>query len=270
MSSTSMLRRQLVRAVPESRRIKGLGGARGRGWLQARKLVAPLLQRPVTLTTADGLRLRVGTDPVDEKIAQHVLGPRRRDYFPALPRPLPPNPCILDVGAHHGLFAVAALHQYPGSRIICVEPGRDALSPLRANLAINGYGDRARIVNAALAPTGGVGSLQHTSDGSWGYSLYEDAADATGSERVRLETLAEILGDDRPDLVKSNAEGAEFALIEQLAQSDIRPQLMVVMVHPQFGDLAQLFEIAATMGYDVEHVGLEHRPALHMWLRDAR
>jgi NAD-dependent deacetylase len=80
-------------------------------------------------------------------------------------------------------------------------------------------GARIVIVNAALAPTRGEGSLQHTSDGSWGYSLYEDAADATGSERVRLETLAEILGDDRPDVVKSNAEGAEFALIEQLAQS---------------------------------------------------
>src|SRR5262245_61530197 len=130
MSAVQSLRRRIVRAVPESRRIKGLGGARGRGWLQARKLVAPLFQRPVTLEY-EGVFLRLGTDPVDEKIAQQVLGPRRSDYFPEWRGPRPTNPCILDVGAHHGLFAVMALHEYPGSRVVCVEPSKRAVVDLQ-------------------------------------------------------------------------------------------------------------------------------------------
>jgi FkbM family methyltransferase len=266
MSAVRSLRRRLVRAVPESRRIKGLGGARGRGWLQARKLLAPWFQRPVTLRH-DGVQLRIGTDPVDEKIAQQLLGPRRSDYFPEWRRPRPQHPCILDVGAHHGLFAVMALHEYPGSTIVCVEPSHHAIVDLKANLLLNQLDQRARVVNAALAPASGTGELRHTPDGTWGYSLYEDAADAQGSETVQLATLEEILAGDRPDIVKSNAEGAEFALIDQLAASNVRPDLLIVMVHPDFGDMEGLIETASSIGYDVERVGVDHRPALHLWRR---
>ncbi|HEY5011753.1 MAG TPA: FkbM family methyltransferase [Acidimicrobiia bacterium] len=261
------VRRAVVRAVPEDRRIKGMGGARGRGWLQARKLVAPLFQRPVTLVTADGLRLRVSADPVDEHIAQSILGPRRTEYFPPWPGPLPEGACILDIGAHHGLYAAAALHEYRGSRVVCVEPSADALGPLRANLQINGYLPRARIVNVALASRPGEGLLQHAPDGTWGYSLYEDASVAVGSENVALATLDTILAGEKPDILKCNAEGAEFSLFEQLEHTGVRPVFMVVMVHPQFGDMDALVETAKSLGYDVSQLGSEHRPAFHMWRR---
>jgi FkbM family methyltransferase len=267
VSTTPAVLRRIARAVPESRRVKGLGGAKGRRLLQARKLVAPLLQRPITLSTADGLRLRVTADPVDEHIAQHVLGPRRDDYFPPWPAGVPTPRCVLDIGAHHGLYAAAALHAYPGSRVVCVEPSADAHAALRANLALNGFSDRARIVRGALAPRSGEGVLQHTADGSWGFSLYEDSADAVGSETVPLLTLADLLGDDRPDVVKSNAEGAEFCLVEQLAATDLRPRLLIVMVHPQFGDMDALLGSARDLGYDVTPLGIPSRPAFHMWLR---
>jgi FkbM family methyltransferase len=259
------VRRKIVRALPSDRRIKGLGGAKGRGWLQARRLVAPLLQRPVTLSTRDGLKLRVSGDPVDEQIAQHVLGPHRTEYFPTWPQGAPHAPCILDVGSHHGLYAAAALHEYPGARIICVEPSAEALPSLRANLELNGFAGRARIVQSALAPASGEALLQHAADGSWGYSLYEDAGTSTGSEVVVLTTLDAILDGARPDIVKCNAEGAEYSLLEQLERTDVRPQLMIVMIHPQFGDMPQLLARAEAMGYRVDSVGREHRPAYQMW-----
>lgn len=258
-------RRRIVRALPSDRRVKGLGGAKGRGWLQARRLAAPLLQRPVTLSTADGLKLRVSADPVDEHIAQSILGPRHTEYFPEWPGGAPTAPCILDIGAHHGLYAAAALHEYPGARIVCVEPSAAALPLLHANLALNGFVDRARIVNAALAPTAGEALLQHAPDGSWGYSLYEDADAATGSELVALATLPEILDGARPEIVKCNAEGAEYSLLEQLERTDVRPTFMVVMVHPQFGDMAALVARAESMGYEVTDKGWAERPAFHMW-----
>jgi hypothetical protein len=107
--------------------------------------------------------------------------------------------------------------------------------------------------------------LQHAPDGSWGYSLYEEAEAALGSENVALATLDEILAGDRPQILKCNAEGAEFSLIEQLARTDIRPTFMVVMVHPQFGDMAKLVSTAEGLGYEVTRLGTEHRPAFHMW-----
>jgi FkbM family methyltransferase len=259
-------RKLLARVVPADRRVKGLGGAKGRRVLQARKLVAPFGQRPVTLTTRGGLRLRVTADPVDEQIAQHVLGPRRADYFPPWPGELPRDACILDVGAHHGLYAAAALHEYPGSRIVCVEPSAVALPALRTNLELNGFTTRARVVNAALAREAGVGVLQHTRDGSWGFSLYEDPAASTGSEHVTLASLGDVLDGDRPTIVKCNAEGAEYSLLPQLDAAGLRPQLVVLMVHPEFGDMKALLGCATAMGYRIVEVGTSRRPAFQLWL----
>jgi FkbM family methyltransferase len=266
---SNAVRRNAYRLVPPSRRIKGLGGAKGRGRLQMRKLVAPLWQRPITLVSADGVRLRVTADPVDEQIAQHVLGPHRTDYFPVPPPEVPADACILDVGAHHGFYAAIALQEYPDAHLVCVEPSADAIEQLRTNLELNDSRGRARIVAAALAPASGHGELRHTDEGSWGSSLYEDAGAALTTESVRLAPLDEILADDRPSIVKCNAEGAEFALIDHLAATDIRPVFMVVMVHPEFGDVDQLLATAERMGYRTVSVGTEHRPAFQMWL-DAR
>jgi len=262
--------RRLMALVPPDRRAKGLGGARGRRVLQLRKLVAPVLQRPVVLTAASGARLRITADPVDEQIAHHLLGSSRGDYFPDWPGRRPAAPFILDIGAHHGLYAVCALREYPGSRIVCVEPSRDAIDALRANLALNGCTGRARIVAAALAPADGSAELRHTSDGTWGFSLYEDAADAIGGETVRLETLDAILAGETPDIVKCNAEGAEYTLVEQLAARPERPALMTIMVHPAFGDMDALLATARSMGYEVTPVGTDDRPAFRMWHVAAR
>jgi FkbM family methyltransferase len=215
------------------------------------------------------VRLRVTADPVDEQIAQHVLGPHRTDYFPTPPPEIAPDACILDVGAHHGFYAAVALHEYPKAHLVCVEPSADAIEQLKATLDLNGSGDRARIVEAALAPATGRGELRHTAEGSWGASLYEEASSAIDSESVRLATLAEILGDERPAIVKCNAEGAEFALIEHLAATDIRPEFMVVMVHPEFGDVDGLLATADRMGYRTTSVGTGHRPAFQLW-RESR
>jgi len=266
---SNVLQRNAYRLVPASRRIKGLGGAKGRGLLQLRKLVAPLWQRPVTLVSTDGVRLRVTADPVDEQIAQHVLGPHRADYFPSPPPEMPPDACILDVGAHHGFYAAVALHEYPKAHLVCVEPSADAIEQLKSNLDLNGSRGRARVVEAALAPAAGRGELRHTAEGSWGSSLYEETSAALTTEAVRLAPLSEILGDDRPSIVKCNAEGAEFALVDQLAATDIRPVFMVVMVHPEFGDVDELLATAERMGYRTASVGTGHRPAFQMW-RGAR
>ena len=146
-----------------------------------------------------------------------------------------------------------------------MEPSAAAVECLKANLELNGFTGRARIVTAGLAPSAGEGLLVHTDDGTWGYSLYEDAGAAAESESVKLATLAEVLDGARPDIVKSNAEGAEFTLVEQLAATDIRPALMIIMVHPQFGDLDQLLARCRTMGYRVVQGGTAERPSFQLW-----
>jgi FkbM family methyltransferase len=55
---------------------------------------------------------------------------------------------VVDVGAHHGQFALLALELFPRSRILCVEPLPDGLQRLRATVEPSG---RVTVLAAAEA-----------------------------------------------------------------------------------------------------------------------
>ncbi len=267
------LRRRLRTLIPASRRVKPLAGARGRRWVQLRKLVSPLINRPVILTSKDGVRMELTVDPVDELVANDLLGRNRTLWFPPVPddladriAPVDDPRVVLDLGSHHGFYAVTALAMYPRATLIAVEPSEEGVARVRRNLELNGVSHRVRLVEAGLASEAGTGTLLHTDEGSWGNSLFEEeGVQVLGREQVTLLTLAEILRGERPDVIKCNAEGAEFALIAQLCASDIRPELMIVMVHPEFGDLDDSQRQIEALGYRVVRSGSTHHPALQAW-----
>jgi FkbM family methyltransferase len=265
-------RRRVTAVIPPSRRVKPLAGARGRRWVQLRKLVSPLVSTPVTITSRDGLRFELTVDPVDELVANDLLGRNRTLWFPTPPDGIAPVEdvrTILDVGSHHGFYAVTALALHARAGLIAVEPSDEGVARIRRNLALNGLTHRVRLVHAGLADEAGTGTLLHTDEGSWGNSLFEeDGVEVLGREQVSLLTLAEILEGARPDIVKCNAEGAEFALIDQLVESDLRPPLMIVMVHPGFGDLDRAQQRIEDVGYRVVRAGSDHHPVLQAWLVD--
>jgi FkbM family methyltransferase len=253
--------------VPSSRRVKPLAGARGRRVLQLRKLLSPLVRVPVVLNS-NGLRLCISNDPVDEIIANNLLGRNRVEYFATWPMPMPDDLLILDLGAHHGLYAAAALHEFPGSRVICVEPSADARELIAKNLRLNHLNERATIIPAGLGSQAGVAELLHTDDGSWGSSLFQEpGVQVLRKESIIVLPLADIVRDSSPHIIKCNAEGAEYELVAQLEVTDIRPIHMILMVHPEFGDTELLKARLSELGYTSAEVGI-HRPALHCWRRD--
>ena len=142
-----------------------------------------------------------------------------------------------------------------------------AVPCVRDNLNANGWLDRARIEPVALADHVGTATLRHTDEGTWGASLFEEDGALLRTETVQLRPLSEILGDARPQIVKCNAEGAEYALMAQIAASDWRPDLVIMMVHPEFGDMDALLDRAHSCGYETHRTGTEHRPAFQMWHR---
>ena len=88
---------------------------------------------------------------------------------------------------------------------------------------------------------------------------------ACGSERVDLRTLADVLGAELPDIVKCNAEGAEYELVRQLGELPVRPAFLCIEAHPEFGDVDDLRRSAEALGYQVDVLGDAHRPVLHLW-----
>ena len=87
-----------------------------------RRLFRPLQSRPFVVKKSDGSKFILSEDPLDEPILLELFGHFQDLFFPPdLPR-IPDGGIILDVGAHHGMYTVAALHRYPNATVLAVEP----------------------------------------------------------------------------------------------------------------------------------------------------
>ena len=63
----------------------------------------------------------------------------------------PAGTTFVDVGAHIGTSTISALAHHGFERAVSIEPDRDNLRLLRANLALNGLEERATVVPAAVS-----------------------------------------------------------------------------------------------------------------------
>lgn len=127
---------------------------------------------------------------------------------------------ILDVGAHHGQFALLARDRYPEAQIVCIEPLPDTVVRLRRVMR----GDpQVTIATTAVAGQAGERDL-HVSQMTDSSSLlpirqpHVDAFPGTEEARtvsVSVTTLDALLGDDvqRPCLLKIDAQGGELDVL---------------------------------------------------------
>lgn len=222
-----------------------------------RRLVIPIYPLRFTLKSRTGIRYELGNDPVDDSIFRHLHGDGSALYFPALANGEPEG-IILDVGAHHGIYAMEALRRYPHCEVIAIEPDPSACRKIEANAQLNNLASRIEIVRAGLANINGRGWLELDESGSWGSRTRSADPGATSRPpssqshaQVELKTLETILRGRQPAIVKCNAEGAEFVLIPQLIALGHRPRVIVLMVHPEAGSPQELVSLLAEAGYHV-------------------
>jgi FkbM family methyltransferase len=238
-----------------------------------RRLLLPVRPIHLTLTSRSGVRCALADDPVDDSVFRHLHGYGSGLYFPPLPDG-DAEGVVLDVGAHHGIYAMEALRRYPRCRLIAVEPDPDACLHIAANARLNDLASRIEIVGAGLAPADGHGWLLSDEHGSWASrTTNRDMTIAPGERKkpIELKTLESILAGRSPTIVKCNAEGAEFALVPQVIALDRKPQLMVLMVHPEAGAPEDLATLLAGAGYDVRDADTPPRGArFHCFLRVRR
>lgn len=132
---------------------------------------------------------------------------------------------IVDVGAHHGQFALLARERYPAADIVCVEPLPDAVDRLRA---VHAGDERMTVLPFAAGDAGGRRSL-HVSRKTDSSSLlpilrpYVEAFPGTeeaGTIDVDVRTLDALLepGMRRPALLKIDAQGGELEVLAGAAR----------------------------------------------------
>lgn len=145
-------------------------------------------------------RLRPGT--LDARLFRHVA----IDDEYRLPRRFAPDDVVLDVGAHTGSFALAALRRGAG-RVICCEPEPDNADLLTANLAPFA---RAEVRRVAVWDSGGALRLAHSADRR-NTGAAQVAACGVEVESVAFDDLVAEAG--RVRLVKLDCEGAEWPIL---------------------------------------------------------
>jgi FkbM family methyltransferase len=118
---------------------------------------------------------------------------------------------LLDIGAHHGFFSLAALH-FGGSaaHALAVEPSEKSARIVRRNFLMNGISDRAAVVLSALGTEDGWLDMLTTGPAGGDYLIVpsEPRADAI---KVRQRSMASLLQATgfAPTHVKIDVEGFE-------------------------------------------------------------
>lgn len=147
---------------------------------------------------------------------------------------LPDDLVALDIGAHVGNFSLALAHRRPRATVYAFEPMPSTARYLQRNITDNGFSDR--VVVEKLAVSGARGELVLIDNDRASAHNGLIAPSGSGPEVVVpcigfKEALLRANG--RADLVKLDAEGAEYDLILHSDPSDWDSVKAVVMeYHP--------------------------------------
>jgi FkbM family methyltransferase len=227
-----------------------------------RRTLLPEIRIPMWITTLKGTRLFLGKDIIDDHILVDLMD-RPQLFFPPLPDTENNDGIVLDVGGHHGLFACEAMAHYPMRRFLIVEPHPGWCKIIQKNIDQNRLNNRCRIAATALGDKTGSRTLFYENSASWGATI-EKTDQAEQSIEVNSMTLSDILQGEQPVLVYCNAEGAEYQLVPQLLARNVQPAVLVIMMHPEYGDPLKLRKALKGAGYiEDEMCGDPLRPAYH-------
>lgn len=168
-----------------------------------------------------------------------------------------PGMRFLDVGAHWGMFTLAALHHGgPEARCLDIEASDAAAAVLGANLALNGSLQRVTLVNAACGDRPGHLAMLTTGAGGADYFVVPDSErpDCIRVEQVTIDQMSR-LHEFLPTHLKVDVEGYEQEVLTGAAQvlREQRP-LLFLELHGDFirrrgGDPERVLQLLTDAGY---------------------
>ncbi|GBC62210.1 hypothetical protein DENIS_3179 [Desulfonema ishimotonii] len=140
------------------------------------------------------------------------------------------RPVILDVGAHHGAYAVVLgnlARQHKG-KVIALEPNPESFEILKRNVRENNLEDTVFCEQAAVMDCPGEACIAF--QGSQSFITPENRG-----ERVQITTLAEVMhkyNESRADLLIIDVEGAELPVLKGFPWEKFRPGKIFCELHP--------------------------------------
>lgn len=188
----------------------------------------------------------------------------------ALRRGIRPGDTVLDIGAHHGQYAVLmSAFAGPAGTVVAFEPDPYARAVLEQNVALNPSQKAPRIEALAVSDARGEATL-YSLGGNSQSSLARTGVEFDGRPtaepvRVQTETLDGYVartGIDTPTWVKIDAEGAEGRILKGAPDLLRGPSNVICELHPyawdEFGNTFEELEaIVAAAGRRMHYLGTD-------------
>lgn len=192
------------------------------------------------------LLVRPGT--ADVNVLRQVYGPPRPAY--KLRCPVEPR-VVLDLGAYTGISTRWFCDQYPDARVIAVEPHPDRADLARRNAP------RAEVLRRAVGAEAGMATLRRNEQGGWADSIIRPGEDVA---EVTVNTVDEILGEARAEVVKVDIEGAEREVFRAGGEWLRHVRLLFIETHDRYVPGCTDAVVRALAGRMVEWRGQKPAP----------
>jgi FkbM family methyltransferase len=165
------------------------------------------------------------------------------------------QPKVVDVGAHVGLFGAWFLSEYPAANVVAFEPDPGNAAVLRRCIEQNRLADQWTVIEACAGTAGGTVPFRA------GQYAESQIGDGPGSGPVPVRDVFPHLAD--ADVVKLDAEGAEWAILTDPRFRELTPPLIALEYHPQGcpGSDPRKTALSLLEGYDVAEIEVPHAPS---------
>ena len=150
------------------------------------------------------------------------------DYIERLEYP----PTVIDVGAHHGAYAVliGSLLGKRGGRCIAIEPNPESYNILKTNVKLNNLESVVTCIQAGVSDTEGVFYIND--NGIESKLIHDDNASGLA---VNVRTLSQVINEQgltRVDILLVDVEGAELPVLQGFPWSSIPAPRIFCELHP--------------------------------------
>jgi FkbM family methyltransferase len=145
------------------------------------------------------------------------------------------NPVIIDVGAHHGEYALllgGLLKSKGGGLIIAIEPAPLNVKILKSNIQRNALKNFVQIIECAVSDFSG--EMDFVSEGVEGH-LAPDSSNKDKATKITVETIRNIITRfklSKVDLLLIDVEGAELNVLKGFPWENMNPHLIFCELHP--------------------------------------
>ena len=175
-----------------------------------------------------------------------------RDDYQIARLPLSGQSIILDIGANIGAFTVFASYCFRDAKIFSYEPAATNFEVLKKNIDLNALEGRVRPFQLAVSVKTGEEIMTY-SDQEYEHSLIAnqvDLAHVLKSEKVMCTTIADIIADNKldiVDLIKMDIVGLEYEILYALSEDTFKKiRYIALEIHDHkkhaAGDLIKFLE----------------------------